>query len=104
MSKLFQKCPIPSLFVRSVNIFNPNVVASVSTTVRAKQFKAVLSYLMESKVLSAKDCDRTTGEFNKFCKEELKKLNEEFKKFDQNTQHLDDFHFKEVELQKYSSQ
>ena len=48
----------------------------------AKQFKSVLSYLVKSKILSTKDCDKTTVEFNKFCEEEMKKLNEEFKKFD----------------------
>ena len=97
LSKLLQKSPRSPLFVQCVTIFDPNVVASVSTTVRAKQFKAVLSYLMESKILSAKDCDKATGEFNKFCEEELKKLNEEFKTFNQSTQNLDDFYFKKLE-------
>ena len=40
---------------------------------------------MELKILSAKDCNETTGEFSKICEEELKKLNEEFKEFDQST-------------------
>ena len=60
----------------------PYVIASVRTTVGAKQFKSVLSYLVKSKILSAKGCDKTTVKFNKFYEEELKKLNEEFKKFD----------------------
>lgn len=38
---------------------------------------------------------------NKLCEEELKKLNEEFKKSDQNRQPLDDFDFKEVGIQMY---
>ena len=38
---------------------------------------------------------------NKVCEEELKKLNEEFKKSDQNRQPLDDFDFKEVGIQMY---
>lgn len=102
MIKSFQKCLISSLFVWPVTMFNPNVVASVSTTVRVKQFQAVVSYLMESKMLSAKDCDKTTVEFNTFWEKELKKLNEEFK-FDQNTHHLGDFYFKEVGVQTYIS-
>ena len=103
LSNLFQKSPISSSFVRSVTIFNPNVVAYVSTTLRAKHFKPFLSCLMESKILSAKDCHKTTGELNKFCEEELKKLNEEFNEFDQNIQHLDDFYFKDVGVQNYTS-
>lgn len=58
---------------------------------------------MKLKILSAKDCHKTTGELSKFCEEELKKLNEEFNEFDQNTQHLDDFYFKDVGVQNYTS-
>ena len=59
--------------------------------------------MMESKIMSSTDCDKTASEFNGLTDSEVKKLRVEFKVFDQKLHHLDEFYFKKVQIQHYKT-
>ena len=52
--------------------------------------------MMESKIMSSTDCDKTVSEFNEQVDSEVKKLQVEFEVFDQKLHCLDEFYFQKV--------
>ena len=83
LNKLFERCPLVSNIIRSAAIFDPTVLVSLSKTILIKRMKILLMEIMESKVMSSTNCDKTASEFNGLTDSEVKKLRVEFVVCDQ---------------------
>ena len=59
-----ERCPLVSNVIRSAAIFDPTVMVSLRKTILIKRMKTLSMEMMESKIMSSTDCDKTTTEFN----------------------------------------
>ena len=59
--------------------------------------------MIESKMMFSTDCDKTASWFNGLIDSEMKKLQVEFKVFDQKLHRLDAFYFQKVQIQNYKT-
>ena len=58
---------------------------------------------MNLKILSPSQCDTFTADFSKLKNIELKKFKDTFSSYEQNTERLDDFYFRKINIQHYKS-
>lgn len=93
LQKLFERSPIKSDFVRFCSIFDPAVILSCEKKVLQKRFKLLLNQFMSFSILSPAQCDSAVLEFNSFLDNELKKHRDNFEKFEESKNRLDDFYF-----------
>ena len=63
LNELFERCPLVSNVIRSA-IFDLTVMVSLRKTILIKRMKTLLMEMIESKIMSSTDCDKTTTEFN----------------------------------------
>ena len=103
LNELFERCPLVSNVIRSAAIFDPTVLVSLPKTILIKRIKTLLMEMMESKIMSSTDCDKTASKFNGLIDSEVKKLRVEFEVCDQKLHHLDEFYFQKVQVQNYKT-
>ena len=60
--------------IRSAAISDPTVLVSLPKTIPIKRMKTLLMEMMESKIMSYTDCDKTASEFNGLIYSEVKTL------------------------------
>ena len=82
LNKLFQRCPLVSNVIRSAAIFDLTVLVYLPKTILLKRMKTLLMEIIESKIMSSTDSDKTASEFNGLIDSEVKKLRVKFELFD----------------------
>ena len=103
LNKLVKRCNLDSNVIRSAAIFVPTALVSLQKTTLIKQMKTLLMEIMECKIMSSTDFDKTASEFSRLIDSEVKKLPVEFKVFDQKLHCLDQFYFQEVQIRNYKT-
>ena len=59
--------------------------------------------MVENKIMSSTDCNKTASQFNRLIDSEVNKLRVEFEVFDQTLHCLDEFYFQKVQIQNYKT-
>ena len=101
LKKLFERCPLVSNVIRSAAIVDPTELFSCPKTILIKPMKTLLMEMMESKIMSSTDYGKTANEFNGLINSGSKKLQVEFKVFDEKLHRLNEVYFQNVQIQNY---
>ena len=104
LEKLWDKSPIASTVLRCLAIFDPMTMVSLKSKFFLKRrLKSLLTKFMNLKILSPSQCDAVNADFSKLKETELKRFKDTFSSYEQNTERIDDFCFRKINIQHYKS-
>ena len=67
ITKLFERSPLGSNFLRYTGIFDPFVLFEMERHLLTKRMKSLLKFMIELNIMEPSRCDKALSEFNIFC-------------------------------------
>ena len=101
VEKLAEKSPLNFALVRASSIFDPNILLELPKQNLVDRLKALLTTLMNLKILTPPQCDIVLSQFKEFNDKEIKAIKKESFKFDYQNDRLDDFYFQKACVKDY---
>ena len=101
ITKLFERSPLGSNFLRYASIFDPFVLFEMERNLLTKRMKSLLKFMIELNIMEPSRCDKALSEFNSFCDNDRKTISDKFAEFDESSCRLDEFYFEKIGIQKY---
>ena len=101
ITKLFERSPFGSKFLRYASIFDPSVLFELKRNLLTKRMKSLLKFMIELNIMEPSRCDKALSEFNSFCESDRKTISEKFVEFDESSCRLDEFYFEKIGIEKY---
>ena len=89
--KLFERCPLGSVFVKSATCFDPIKIVSETTERNEKKLKVLLQHLLRLNILSTVVCDKAESQYSDLLKEFVPKNQNLFEGFNRASTLLDLF-------------
>ena len=93
IGKLFERCPLGSVVVRSATCFDPIKILSETTERNEKKLKILLHHLLRLNILSTVVCDTSESQYSDLLKEFVPKNQNLFEGFNRASTRLDHFYF-----------
>ena len=93
VGKLFERCPLGSVVVRSATGFDPTKIVSETTERNEKKLKVLLHHLFRLNILSTVACDKAESQYSDLLKEFVPKNQNLCEGFNRASTRLDHFYF-----------
>ena len=101
ITKLFERSPLGSNFLRYASIFDPFVLFEMERNLLTKRMKSLLKFMIELNIMEPSRYDKALSEVNSFCYNDSKTISDKFAEFDESSCRLDEFYFEKIGIQKY---
>ena len=89
IGKLFERCPVGSVVVRSATCFDPIKIVNETTERNEKKLKILLHHLLCLNILSTVLCDKAESQYSDLLKEFVPKNQNLFEGFNRASTHID---------------